>query len=148
MCSSEWQDREFQVALDSGCTDNVCHPADVPGYPLEPSIGSRNGQGFLVGNGARVPNDGQAHLNLHTGDEIPNGIRTTFQIAKVSRPLMSVGRLGDNGMQVVFDKDRAKMVAPDGSVACVFERQNGGLYICKFRLKKPPPASPFGGQGR
>ena len=95
-----------------------------------------------------MPNDGQAHLNLQTGHATPNDITSTFQIAKVSRPLMSVGRLGDMGMRVIFDKDRADVVAPDGSVACSFERQNGGLYIGRFRLKKPPPASPFGRQGK
>jgi hypothetical protein len=146
--TSDWQDVEFEVALDSGCTDNVCHPGDVPRYPIEPSMGSRHSQGFLVGNGARVPNEGQAHLSLQTSGPEANGISTTFQIAKVSRPLMSVGRLGDAGMQVVFDKSQAKVIAPDGSVACVFERQDGGLYIAKFKLKKPPkPESPFGRQG-
>jgi hypothetical protein len=144
--TSDWQDVEFEVALDSGCTDNVCHPGDVPRYPVEDSPGSRHQQGFLVGNGARVPNEGQAHLSLQTAGPEAHGITTTFQIAKVSRPLMSVGRLGDAGMQVIFDKDQARVVAKDGSVACVFERQDGGLYICKFKLKKPPPASPFGRQ--
>lgn len=147
----DWQDLEFEVALDSGCTDNVCHPGDVPRYPVEESLGSRHKQGFLVGNGARVPNEGQAHFSLQTADPEQHGITTIFQIAEVSRPLvsrplMSVGRLGDNGMQVVFDKDRARVVAPDGSVACVFQRHDGGLYICKLKLKKPPPAAPFGRQ--
>ena len=144
----EWQDVEFEVALDSGCTDNVCHPGDVPGYLVEASMGSRCGQGFLVGNGERVPNAGQAHLSLQTDGEIQNNITSTFQVAKVSRPLMSVGRLCDVGMQVAFDKNQAKVIAPDGAVACVFERQSGGLYLCKFRLKQPPnPSQPFGRRG-
>ena len=144
---ADWQDVEFEVALDSGCTDNGCHPGDVPRYPIEASVGSRHHQAFLVGNGSRVPDEGQAHLSLQTGGPEANDISTTFQIAKVSRPLMSVGRLGDAGMQVIFDKSQARVVAPDGSVACVFERQDGGLYICKFKLKRPPPGSPFGGRG-
>ena len=57
---SEWVDIEFEVALDSGATDHVCHSGDVPGYVIEASPGSRAGQGFIVGNGARVPNDGQS----------------------------------------------------------------------------------------
>ena len=57
---------EFEVALDSGCTDNICHDADVPGYVLEPSAGSKAGQHFVVGNGAKVPNNGQVNLNLQT----------------------------------------------------------------------------------
>ena len=144
----EWQDVEFEVALDGGCTDNVCHPGDVPGYIVEASMGSRCGQGFLVGNGERVPNAGQAHLSLQTDGEVQNGITSTFQVAKVSRPLMSVGRLCDVGMQVVFDKNKARVVAPDGAEVCAFERQSGGLYLCKFRLKRPPnPSQPFGRRG-
>ena len=40
----DWIDVEFEVALDSGCTDNVCHQGDVPGYLIEASAGSRCGQ--------------------------------------------------------------------------------------------------------
>ena len=40
---ADWTDVEFEVALDSGSTSHVCH---------------------IVGNGARVPNDGQSVLNL------------------------------------------------------------------------------------
>ena len=143
-----WKDIEFEVALDSGCTDNVCHQGDVPGYLIEASAGSRCGQGFLVGNGERVPNTGQAHLSLQTDGEVKNAIKTTLQIAKVSRPLMSVGRLCDVGLKVVFDESRARVLDKDGYEACAFERQPGGLYIARFRLKKPPPAEPFGRQGR
>ena len=107
--ASEWQDIEFEVCLDSGCTDNVCHPGDVPGYAVEPSMGSRAKQGFIVGNGARVTNDGQAILSLQS-DGALNTVSSTFQIAKVSRPLMSVGRLCDAGLDVVFKQDRADVV--------------------------------------
>ena len=140
---TEWIDVEFEVALDSGATDNVCHSGDVPGYVMEQSVGSRAGQGFLVGNGARVPNDGQVHLNLETSDAAGNNVTSTFQIAKVSRPLMSVGRLCDNGMDVVFKKDKALVVDQAGAAVCVFERQEGGLYTSKFKLKRPKGSLPF-----
>ena len=99
--SDEWIDVEFDVALDSGATDNVCHAGDVPGYITEQSPGSKAGQGFIVGNGSRVPNDGQVHLRLQTGGTVANGTTSTFQVAAVSRPLMSVGKLCDGGMDVV-----------------------------------------------
>ena len=76
--SDEWVDVEFEVALDSGATDNVCHAGDVPGYIMEQSPGSKAGQGFIVGNGSRVPNDGQVHLSLQTGGTVANGITSTF----------------------------------------------------------------------
>ena len=65
----DWIDVEFEVALDSGSTDNVCHPGDVPGYVVESSQGSRAGHHFIVGNGAKVTDDGQVNLNLQTGGD-------------------------------------------------------------------------------
>jgi len=141
----EWIDVEFEVALDSGSTDHVCHPSDLPGYVVEASPGSRAGQGFIVGNGARVTNDGQSVLSLQGGDK-EHTMSTTFQVAKVSRPLMSVGRLCDKGFDVLFKKDRADVLSPDNTVILSFERQDGGLYVAKLRLKRP--ASPFGRPGR
>ena len=144
----EWIDVEFEVALDSGSTDHVCHPGDLPGYLIEASPGSRAGQGFIVGNGARVTNDGQSVLSLQgAGDKDPT-MSTTFQVAEVSRPLMSVGRLCDKGFDVLFKKDRADVLAPDNTVILSFERQHGGLYVAKLRLKRPTAPAPFGRQGR
>ena len=141
----EWVDIEFEVALDSGSTDNVCHAADAPGYQLVESAGSRRGQNFVIGDGNKIKNQGEILLNLETGDENPSSIASTFQVAKVSRPLMSVGKICDNNMNVVFDDNKATVVSKvDNSVVCTFLRQNGGLYLTKFRLKQPVP---FGRQG-
>ena len=107
---AEWVEVEFEVALDSGATDHVCHSGDVPGYIVEASPGSKAGQGFIVGNGARVPNDGQSLLSLQAYGKNGKTVSTMFQVAAVSRPLMSVGRLCDNGMDMFFKKDRADVV--------------------------------------
>jgi len=72
---AEWIDVEFEVALDSGSTDHVCHTGDVPGYIVEVSPGSRAGQGIIVGNYVRVPHDGQAVLNLQATNK--NTVATT-----------------------------------------------------------------------
>ena len=112
---------------------------------MEASPGSKAGQGFIVGNGARVPNDGQALLSLQASGKNGNTVSTMFQVAAVSRPLMSVGRLCDNGMDILFKKDRADVLSSDGSVILSFERQVGGLYVAKLKLKKPTTG--FGRQG-
>ena len=87
----DWIDVEFEVGLDGGSIDNVCHPGDALGCVAELSQGIRAGQNFIVGNGAKVPDDGQVNLNLQTGGDWLDDIISTFQVAKVSRPLMSVG---------------------------------------------------------
>jgi hypothetical protein len=137
---AEWIDVEFEVALDSGCTDHVCAMEDIPGYMCIASPGSRAGQHFIVGNGARIPNQGEAILNLETMDEVMNGVKSTFQVAKVSRPLMSVGRICDAGMKVVFEEQYAYITEKCGRVVARFERKpGGGLYLAKLRLKAPFP---------
>ena len=97
-----------------------------------------------MGDGNQINNLGQFVLNLQGGEEGGNNITTTFQVAKVSRPLMSVGRICDNDMDVLFSDVQAKVIArSDGATVCTFERQGGGLYLAKFRLKQPD----FGRQG-
>ena len=84
-----------------------------------------------------MTNDGQAVLSLQREGTIDT-VSSTFQIAKVSRPLMSVGRLCDAGLNVSFRKDRADVIGADGGVVLSFERQDGGLYTAKLKLKRPP----------
>ena len=88
--NSAWTDLEFEVALDSGSVVHVCAPDDCPGYRCEESPGNRRGQEFLVGDGGTIPNLGQSQLNLC--DEYRQ-IQSVFQLAAVTRPLMSVGRI-------------------------------------------------------
>ena len=59
-----WQDVDVEFTLDSGCCNHVLDSEDAPGYLVQESVGSRRGQNFVVGNGERVPNEGQVHLNL------------------------------------------------------------------------------------
>ena len=137
--NEDWCDVEFEVALDSGSQDHVCDEADTPGYLLEDSPGSTRGQCFVVGNGGRLANLGQNNLNLEPEDDSSKELKSCFQIARVTRPLMSVGKICDSGMKVEFTDKTATVKAPDGTVVCVFTRKPGGLYICKMRLKQPFP---------
>ena len=121
--------------MDSGCTDHVCTPDDVPGYVCIESPGCRVGQHFVVCDDGRIPNQGQACLSLETMGETPNVIKSTFQIAKVSRPLMSVGKICDGGLFVGFTDVKADATNKQGRAVCTFVRQPGGLYVA--RLKAP-----------
>ena len=95
-----------------------------------------------MGNEAKVPTDGQSVLNLQANNN--HTMATTFRLAKVSPPLMSVGRLCEAGMDVLFKKDGEDVLATDGNVVLRFERQSGGLYVARLKLKKPSPG--FGWQ--
>ena len=129
---AQWEDVEFEVALDSGCTDHVCADVGSPGYVLEESPASRCGGGFTIGDGGILPNQGQKKLHLENDAKL--AIDSVFQIARVARPLMSVGRISDT---------TATVLAPDGTQVFQFVRREGGLYVTKLKLKRPKP--PFGG---
>ena len=120
-----WQDIDFDGALDSGCVEHVCAQIDVPQYVVEPSAGSRAGQGFVVGNGDHLPNKGQATLNLEAtdGDGAVNEIKPCFQIAQVTRPLMSVSKVCDHGYRCLVDKDKAIVTDSKGRTVCTFVRR-------------------------
>ena len=135
------EDVEFEGALDSGCTDHVCADIDTPGYALEESAASRCGGGFTIGDGGILPNQEQKRLHLENDAKLQ--IDSVFQIARVARPLMSVGRICDLGNHIAFTGSSATVLAPDGTKVCEFARKEGGLYIAKLRLKRPKP--PFAG---
>ena len=133
-----WVETEFEVALDSGSVVHVCAAEDANGYTLESSPGSRRKQMFIMGDGGKTANLGQKALNLtdpSIGKE--NEIKSIFQIAKVTRPLMSVGKICDEGMEVKFTKNEAQVVDKAGRTVCKFYRQPGGLYVAKLKLRAP-----------
>ena len=95
-----------------------------------------------MGDGGTIPNLGQSSLNLHdTG--IDRDIQSVFQIAAVTRPLMSVGRICDEGHNITFDAVMAVVKSKDGGEICRFHRNGSGLYVAKLKLRSP---AGFGGQ--
>ena len=62
---------------------------------------------------------------------------SVFQMAGLTRPLMSVSQICDHVYKCGFERDHAMVVTPeDDEVLCRFERQSG-LYVSKMSLKSP-----------
>lgn len=80
---------------------------------------------------------GQKILNLEPESDGSTSLKSWFRIARVTRPLMSLGKICDCGVKVKFTDATATVKIPDGSEVCVFERKPGGLYILKMRPKQP-----------
>ena len=89
-----------------------------------------------MGDGGTIPNLGQSKLNL-TDELVDRDIQSVFQIAAVTRPLMSVGKICDEGHSVTFDAIMAVVKASDGSEICKFTRNSSGLYVAKLKLRNP-----------
>ena len=65
-----------------------------------------------------------------------SAIEAVVQVAKVTRPLFSVGKMCDKGYDVGFTKTHAAVRDSGGAEVCRFERKNG-LYVAKMRLRSP-----------
>ena len=137
---AEWVDKIIEVTLDSGACDHILDMCDAPGYAnfLVESRGSKRDQQYIVGNGAEVHNEGQVTLNLEAGNGQQGGnlIKSIFQVAEITRPLMSVSRICELGHKCVFDEDKAEVITKNGTVLCTFKRK-GGLYVAEMKLKSP-----------
>ena len=144
-----WQDMDIELILDSGCCDHIMDvEALAPGYAIMESERSRRGGGFIVGNGEKLDDIGEAQLNLEanlvpTGG--PIGFTSTFQAARVTRPLFSVSKICRNGFRCEFDSDQALIIEKaTGETVCKFVERNG-IYVTTVKLKSP---APFGRQAR
>ena len=148
VCMTQDQDitkgyKQIEIALDSGAGEHVASRSIAADYPVEESAGSRAGQHFIAAGGARIPNEGQFTLALRSGDlEKKKGkdIKTTFQVAKVTRPLWSVGRICDEGFEVKFTNNEAYVLTKEGKEVCKFKRK-GGLYVAELHLKSASRSS-------
>ena len=90
-----------------------------------------------MGDGGTIPNLGQTNLNL-ADNVFGSDVQSTFQIAAVTRPLMSVGRICDEGHNITFDNICAVVRDKEGRELCRFHREPlGGQYIAKLEVKSP-----------
>ncbi len=74
-------------------------------------------------------------------------VDSVFQVAEVTRPLWSVGKVCGKCYKVLFDALKAEVFKSLGDAPlCTFERK-GGLYIGRLKVKNPRYEG-FARQGR
>ena len=79
-----------------------------------------------------MPNLGQKALNL-LDESVGRDLSSVFQIAAVTRPLMPVGKICDEGHEFIFRSDMAVVNDPKSSEICRFTRSHGGPYLSELR---------------
>ena len=133
----EFLDEPFEAALDSGAGEHVAHETSCPMYAIEESPGSRAGQNFVTAGGGKLPNKGQVKLNLRADNgKKGRDLKMTFQMAKVTKPLLSVSKICDAGFTVVFSSEMAVVEDKRGKEVCRFMRRKG-LYVATMQLRNP-----------
>ena len=139
MAEEEPEFIEVEMTLDTGATVHAADRVDFPGCLVLESPGSRAGQHFQTAGKKSIPNEGQANIELST-----NGVEMamTVQIAKISRPLLSVTRMTESGeLEVLCKKDVALILDSKGKTVATFNKK-GGLYICMMKYKNPKCKKP------
>ncbi len=126
---------EIEMTLDTGATVHAADRLDFPGCNVLESPGSKAGQHFQTAGNKLIPNEGQASLQLTA----PGGIdlAMTMQIAKITRPLLSVTKMTESGeISVLCKKDVALVLDSRGQTVATFNRK-GGLYVCLMKYRNP-----------
>ena len=153
----EYEELILTITADSGAGNHIASAQDLGEtyrQLIEPSPASRAGKGFIAANDQKILNEGQVALRLQGEAEGDAPVNSLFQVADVNRPLMSIGRICDQGHRVCFDSDKAEVInKKTGRVVMTFLRKNGGLYTADLVLKAPKRKDPakskdFGRHGR
>ena len=64
-------------------------------------------------------------------------IKLCTQVTKVTRPLLSVSKITEEGkLKVVCDQTKAIVIDLQGKVLATFPKKNG-LYVCSMKVRNP-----------
>ena len=86
-------------------------------------------------------NEGQMTVNMISPLEGTH-IKLCPQVTKVTRPLLSVTKMTEEGkLDVLCTKDKAVVRDLNGKVLATFPKKQG-LYVCKMKVKNPKYQSP------
>ena len=120
------------LTMDSGAGNNVAPRNAFPWIALEPNDDSRAGKYYLAANGKRVYVLGEKVVTLRMPDGRIKKMR--FQIADVTRVLVSIGKVTQAGNDVTMSAKGGKVVDKLGNEYNM-ELENG-VYVMKCELEK------------
>ena len=128
--NSRWV--RVESVMDSGASAPVAPPTMMPNVKVVPSEGSRRGQRWSSASKHKINNLGEQHLKACTekGDET----EVLFQIADVSKPLISVSAICERGSRVIFGRNGGVVQNLQSGKLIPFHRRNG-IYILSLWLE-------------
>lgn len=129
--AGEWE--ELCMVMDSGAADAVAPCSVASSVPVVESLGSRVGQNFMTADGTRLPNKGQKSV-VGVSEE-GQKLGFTFQMADVSRPLASIGKICDKNKVVLFTKQGGFVLDLASRERTRFNREEG-VYLMRTWIPK------------
>ena len=117
----------IEGVMDSGATVPVAPPTMCPNSKIRESEGSRRGMCYTSASKHKLPNLGEQHLAAQT--EAGEDTSVLFQIADVSRPLISVSAICEMGNRVIFGRGGGVVQNLATGAETPFYRKNGIYHL-------------------
>ena len=91
----------------------------------------------MAANGSRIPNLGQMVVAFE--NSLGTAGKILFQVAQITKPLVSVSKLIDDGHQVVFDQRASYIIQKESGKKMMLRRERGVFIIDAFAelVRKP-----------
>ena len=132
---------KIATVLDSGACKHVA-PRGIFSLDVSPTTKSKEGHAYYGPSGDPIPNMGEQKIKAQSEHGLPMNI--DFDIAKITRPLMSVSEMVKKHYRVVFDDD-GSYIENKRTGEWVDVRQEGSLYYLDLWVEVPEElaSSPF-----
>ena len=135
---------ETEMTLDIGATVHAADRDDLPAHIMMESAGSKAGQKLGCAGGKLVANEGECKILLVAPGGISCELAMIVQIAKITRPLISVIQMTRHGdISMLCTRGEALVLDEQNQTLGVFKKK-GGLYVANMRVRNPKFNGPFG----
>ena len=125
--------RKVVVVMDSGAGCSVAPRNLANDGKIKASDGSKRGQKFTCAGGKIIQNEGEVSLDVVS--ETGNEMRAKFQVADVTRPLLSVAAICDKGNYITMGPGGGRITNMATKRETYFRRDNG-IYVLDLWVKK------------
>ena len=123
---------KITATVDSGAADSMMQPQLLPHIAIKSSAGSRSKKNYMSAGGERIPNLGEKVVAFVTAER--QSKQVVFQIAKVTKPLISVGKIVAAGNSVNLERRNPCII--DGTTGEVTKlREQGGVFVLDMWVK-------------
>ena len=112
--------------MDSGASAPVAPPDMLPNVTVRESPGSKRGQQFSSASKHKLKNLGEQHI--HACTEEGDDMEILFQIADISKPLVSISSICERGSRVLFGRAGSVVINNKTGHQIPFYKENG-VYV-------------------
>ena len=129
----EWE--EIKLAADSGATDTVIPPGDLPSIEMREGASYKRGVEYEMANGSFCPTLGEKQFVGFTAEGEAQSV--VAQVVDVSQGLLSVRTCTKSGNRVVFDID-GSYIENKATGKIIWLEEDGNLWSLRMWVKKRP----------